>query len=539
MAEYYPLLARAVSAQPNATPETRNGIYERARKALLGQLTSHDPPVAENDIERERRALEEAITRVESEQSASHAQTPTASAERPADSARLPPKPPGAGANDSLRKPLAIPPPPRRTPQRPVMAPGSSRIGATAPPEIRVDKPVEHGAGAPALERDPPSTPEARPAPAVAAYKLGSADAEPMIPRSGMLRKFARPRAGIPDTGPLVVPVPAEDAPPSPAESDAVALAPEADEPDFERPPTRSEGVRPIAPLALPERRRPPILAWIVGALAAVLVIGVALLAFALRDTQQTLAAKKSAPIADMGKASGKIVDRIGGASTSVAGASRTAPPSTPSATQAPSPAPAPAAPAAQSPAAGEALPVAQRAALLIQAPTPDDPKAIATYVGTVVWRLDTVSPGPGQPVALAVRAEIDVPDAKFKGSMLFQKNADATLPASHTIELRFSPGPGSPIGDVRQIDTPQLREEDSPSGESLSGIPAPITANYFLVGLTKGDPAEARNIDLIRTRAWFDVPMLLANGKIAKITFEKGVSGAKALNDALASWTK
>jgi hypothetical protein len=176
---------------------------------------------------------------------------------------------------------------------------------------------------------------------------------------------------------------------------------------------------------------------------------------------------------------------------------------------------------------------------LLVQSPTANDPQAIATYVGTVVWRLETVSTGPGQPVALAVRAEFNVPDAKFKGSMLFQRNADATLPASHTMELRFSADPGSPIGAVRRIDTPQLRKEDSPAGDPLSGITAPITPNYFLVGLTKGDPAQARNIDLIRTRAWFDVPMQLANGKIAKITFEKGVAGEKALNDALASWSQ
>ena len=62
MADYYPLLERAVSSLPESTAETRRAIYERARKALLGQLRSVVPPVADADIDKvmkrtERRPL--------------------------------------------------------------------------------------------------------------------------------------------------------------------------------------------------------------------------------------------------------------------------------------------------------------------------------------------------------------------------------------------------------------------------------------------------------------------------------------------------
>jgi hypothetical protein len=63
-----------------------------------------------------------------------------------------------------------------------------------------------------------------------------------------------------------------------------------------------------------------------------------------------------------------------------------------------------------------------------------------------------------------------------------------------------------------------------------------PITENSFLIGLTQGD-AEASNLDLLRSREWLDVPILLANGRIAKLTFEKGPEGQRALDDAMASW--
>src|SRR5688572_25324592 len=67
MADYYPLIARAVSGLENSTGEARRAMYERARSALIAQLRSVDPPLSESDITRERLALEEAVRKVEAE----------------------------------------------------------------------------------------------------------------------------------------------------------------------------------------------------------------------------------------------------------------------------------------------------------------------------------------------------------------------------------------------------------------------------------------------------------------------------------------
>lgn len=67
MADYYPLLARALDAMPDRSPALRQAVYERARGALLGQLRSLDPPLSEDDIDLERNALEAAILRLEQE----------------------------------------------------------------------------------------------------------------------------------------------------------------------------------------------------------------------------------------------------------------------------------------------------------------------------------------------------------------------------------------------------------------------------------------------------------------------------------------
>ena len=68
MAEYYPLIARAIAGlHPEALDESRRALYERARTALIAQLRSVQPPLSESEITRERLALEEAIRKVEDE----------------------------------------------------------------------------------------------------------------------------------------------------------------------------------------------------------------------------------------------------------------------------------------------------------------------------------------------------------------------------------------------------------------------------------------------------------------------------------------
>jgi hypothetical protein len=65
MADYYPVIARAVSRLPSKTDEARHSIYERARTVLQENLRTHDPRVSPAELATEQFALEAAISRVE------------------------------------------------------------------------------------------------------------------------------------------------------------------------------------------------------------------------------------------------------------------------------------------------------------------------------------------------------------------------------------------------------------------------------------------------------------------------------------------
>jgi hypothetical protein len=71
MADYYPLIARAIAGLDAGAPgESRRALYERARAALIERLRGVQPPLSEAEITRERLALEEAVRKVESEAAA-------------------------------------------------------------------------------------------------------------------------------------------------------------------------------------------------------------------------------------------------------------------------------------------------------------------------------------------------------------------------------------------------------------------------------------------------------------------------------------
>src|SRR6476660_752680 len=123
MADYYPLIARAIAGlDPSAPGESRRALYERARSALIAQLRSVQPPLSESEITRERLSLEEAVRKVESEaaQRAREASRPGGGPSRGGDAfrrANARPPEPGASAgppSPSAPRPRPPSPPPSR-----------------------------------------------------------------------------------------------------------------------------------------------------------------------------------------------------------------------------------------------------------------------------------------------------------------------------------------------------------------------------------------------------------------------------------------
>ena len=382
MADYFPLISRAVANMGDSTAEDRRALYERAKLALVSQLRNSDPPIAETDIAREQIALEEAIRRVETEAAG------------------------GLPLEDAL----------------------ADFIEPMPPPSVAID-------------------------------------------------------ADIP-------------APPPPTGAGTA-----------ERP-------RPPAPRLPTDRRRWAVVALISVAIAT--VVGLTAIAAIMLKHKPSEFATAPRPVA--GEQESKFQDRLAG----------DGPPATTEAQG-------PRADAAPGTGTSPAIPVLQRAILVEEAS--EGSQEVRQSVGKVLWRLDSVAVGPGQPVDAAIRAEVDLAEAGLRADVLIRRNRDTALPASHTIELRFAATERSANGKVRDIAVPEMRTEETQRGTPLLGLAVPVTENLFLIGLSSLPADTARNMDLLRQRNWIMMPIRFANGKRALLLFEKGTAGDRAVAEAMQSW--
>ncbi len=173
----------------------------------------------------------------------------------------------------------------------------------------------------------------------------------------------------------------------------AFGAAPEAAEPLRER-------QRPAAPL--PPAREQPAGSRRILAITAILIVltgVVALAAWHFRERPEDLARLKPDEQAAETAEGGKFGDRVDG-DPGASGGVVTRP---------------------QSPGGRAAVPVAQKAELWV-ASLKEPNKVDKVYAGAVVWRLDNVGGGPGEPVGSAIRGDAEIPEGKLKLTLVIQQ---------------------------------------------------------------------------------------------------------------------
>ncbi|MGJ4953696.1 hypothetical protein [Bradyrhizobium sp. HKCCYLS20291] len=547
MADYYPLIARAIAGlDPNAPGESRRALYERARAALIAQLRSVQPPLSESEITRERLSLEEAVRKVEAEaaQRAREAQrasiTGTA---RPGDALRR------AGARNP-DAPAAPAPPPNAAPDQTALAtPRPPRPAAAAPVAARADRPPP--TPEPTDRPARPARPEAAPA-AVAPAAPPRPQPPPPAPADAPLPgrdRPAAPRRGQDNNGAAVPPpsmrgfrditADVDDLGKATAQANRAARKTYANVPatdldrledDDDRPPlptepaySYDESVQEAERYAVPatstrqrasaerEVKKKPERSGAAFPFKMAIAVGIVLILIGAgllwgRPLIGTVSGLfKSTSTVETPKDTGapltkpKITDRVG-----------------------------------QAPSADQIAPVAQKVVLYDEDPA--DPKG-KQYLGSVVWRTEQIKATGTQKADIAVRADIEIPDRKFKMTMSFRRNTDTSLPASHTAELTFILPQDFAGGGVGNVPGILMKSNEQSRGTPLAGLAVKVTDGFFLVGLSNVDADRSRNVQLLKERSWFDVPLVYSNQRRAIIAIEKGAPGERAFNDAFAVW--
>jgi hypothetical protein len=519
MTDYQPLLARALKGLDRNTSEARRAVYDRARQALLNQLRSANPPMADADITRERLALEDAIRKTETEAVLAEphsVRTPGAArspaAPRPAAPSPTLPAPPPLRAPAQPRIPMPPKPEaasfPTAAPQPRadhVPSPGVEKsqppIPSGEPVHMSVNAPVDAPPASPVVEpevaapvRPSPPVPSAAPPPVPQRARRGERMRPP--PPRGPEQGGAQGARGNPP------PVP-----PHPQSQPQLQPRPRARPPHPNAPvgrdPAQGRDPRVGQPVRVPPAKSGKA-KYIISIVLFAAVAAAGVFAFLQRGRILGTATAPSAPAVTDGE-SPKSSERI------TQSADGHGPAGTP----------------------GNLDPaVAQRAVLYEE--NPGGGQQFQNFVGTAVWKTEAVN-NPGRAPDLGLRIEVEIPERKINVTLKMRRNTDPSFPASHTIEVIFDVPPGDAFGGITDMRGIRAKSSETAQGTPIAAEVQKVKDGYFLLALPQIE--RDNNLSMLRSRDWLDIPFVYANGRRAVLTFQKGTPGERALHEVLNSW--
>jgi hypothetical protein len=175
--------------------------------------------------------------------------------------------------------------------------------------------------------------------------------------------------------------------------------------------------------------------------------------------------------------------------------------------------------------------PQSSRAAVLMASPAPGAPPIVNP--GTVTW--STEPPDPAHGMGVTARADIVIPGLKLHGTMVLARNLTAAWLSSHHFALTLKSEDGSRFPGIKQMAMATMRRNEPPSATPLIGsfAVADTGGGYFFT-LSPNALEQNRNLATLRANDWFDFPILLTDGRVAKLTFEKGALGEKFVAETL-----
>jgi hypothetical protein len=156
-------------------------------------------------------------------------------------------------------------------------------------------------------------------------------------------------------------------------------------------------------------------------------------------------------------------------------------------------------------------------------------------YSGVVRWRTREEAAGAGANAQLALQAEIEIPEGHLTAQWSMLPNDDPSFPASHVIEIAFTPLAGFTHGGVSSLAGILVNRQEAQRGVPMTVQAARTVANSFLVALSRSE--KQRNLTLLKENAWISIPIVFGDGHRAILVLEKGAPSDTAFADAFAAW--
>lgn len=159
-------------------------------------------------------------------------------------------------------------------------------------------------------------------------------------------------------------------------------------------------------------------------------------------------------------------------------------------------------------------------------------------HEGSVCWSLEVVKAA-GQKDKIVVHADVDIPDLAMKVAMDFSQNTDRSISASHFVAVTFEQTPNVAAGEVVTVPGIMLKYSERAQGTPFAALATKVTKSSFLVSLSGLEHDRQRNLQLLKERSWFDIPMVYAKQRRGILAVEKGSRGEQIFREAMAEWER
>ncbi|MBD8876884.1 hypothetical protein [Roseibium polysiphoniae] len=570
MADYYSILKKTIASLPENNGAARRSVYSRARNAIVNQLKAYEPPLSPSEITSEQLRLEEAIRKVEAEAAreslglTSKAKAPpsTEPAATPAPQAPTP----TAKATDPVGSAPETPSAPQNKPTEPVRTePVLPEPSTSSPLKDVVEEAENLGEASHKAVQD---TKDAM---------VGDRPSERLEPLFGASEET---HDALDDTG-------LDEG----ASADAVApaIADKTERAKSRRKPRE----RKSASAALKGDGKSSILPMALVGVLVIIAIGIAAVLYSQRDMVSGIVAGSDPVVTEepveaavddsqptettaptetetsvetdvASKNEDRLLDEDGEpaaapdarsvTTTLITPGEDSVPRSTPSEAETPD-----APETAEVPEVTPEEPIVpptvtseDRVPSIVSTPPADATPGVQKSIlyeegensngagtasqGEVVWSVDeeTDLEGNAQSVLSAV---VRIPERNVAVDIRIKPNDDASLPASHLVEIKYDFPETFSAGDVVNVPGLVMKPTEEARGDALIGASVKVSPGYFWIALSSISSEMERNMGLLRERGWIDIPMLYDNGKRGILTLEKGEAGSSAVEQAIAAW--
>jgi hypothetical protein len=143
----------------------------------------------------------------------------------------------------------------------------------------------------------------------------------------------------------------------------------------------------------------------------------------------------------------------------------------------------------------------------------PDYPKG-RSIPGFVIWRTEPADASTKADIAL--RADVEIPDR---------------------VQINFTLPSNFPGGGIERVPGMLVKSSEKARGVAFASASAKISDSAFLIGLSNVDADRTRNLQLLRERAWIDMPIVYASKRRAILAIEQTSLRHKPLETAFGFW--